>query len=223
MFAGRFDFEHWILRDDATIVFDFHFELIVRQDSAAELKDLRETIRAQPVINIAADVRLKDNRFAPSGEAAAVDEVFHDVTNLGYMGVRRNRISIGQNKTRKRLGMLFENFSKGGEFHNRSIFLLKNIVKVPGIGPRITRRNAGRIASEAGLSMDANGEGRELTADYANDTDGEIERRGARCEPTSYPCNPRNPRFHKGGLLGVKLPPVPRVRLRRSGVDRNTK
>ena len=123
MFAGRFDFEHWILRDDATIVFNFHFELVVRQDSAAELKDLRETIRAQPVINIAADVRLKDNRFAPSGEAAAVDEVFHDVTNLGYMGVRGNGISIGQGKTRKRVGMLFEDLSKGGEFHNRSIFL----------------------------------------------------------------------------------------------------
>ena len=150
MFAGRFDFLHWVLRDDATIVFYFHVELIVREDSAAELEDLREAVRAEPVVDIAADVCLKNHRFVSPGEAAAVDEVFDDVTYLGDVGMRRNDISIWQDKARKRVGMLFEDFSKSGEFHERSIFLFENIVN-----------------SE---------ERRGLTADYADDTDGENER-----------------------------------------------
>ena len=147
MFAGRFDFLHWVLRDDATIVFYFHVELIVREDSAAELEDLREAVRAEPVVDIAADVCLKNHRFVSPGEAAAVDEVFDDVTYLGDVGMRRNDISIWQDKARKRVGMLFEDFSKIGEFHVRSIFLLGHIVN--------------------------SGERRGLTADYADDTDGE--------------------------------------------------
>jgi hypothetical protein len=129
MFAGRFDFEHWILGDETTIVFYFHVELIVRKNAAAELKDFRKAVRAQAVVDIAADVRLKDHRFVSPGEAAAVDEVFYYVTDLGHMGVRGNGVSVRQDKTRKRVGMLFEDFSKCGEFHGRSIFLLKNIVK----------------------------------------------------------------------------------------------
>ena len=130
MFTGRVDFGHRILRDDATIIFYFHVELIVWQDSAAELEDFCETIRAQPVLDIAADVRLKDHRFVPAKETATVDKVFHYMTNLGHVGVRRNRISIGQDKTRKRVGMLSENFSKRSEFHERSIFLNRNTVKL---------------------------------------------------------------------------------------------
>jgi hypothetical protein len=137
IFAGRFDFEHWILRNDATIVFYFHVELIVGQDSAAELKDFRKAVRPQPVLDIAADVRLKDRGFVPAGEAAAIDEVFHHVTNLGHMGMRGNDVSIGEDKTRKRLGILFDGFSKGGEFHVRPIFLHENIVKGGGNSPRI--------------------------------------------------------------------------------------
>jgi hypothetical protein len=158
MFTGRFDFEHWILRDDATIVFYFHVELIVRQDSAAEMKDFREAIRAKPVLDIAADMRLKDNRFVPPREAPAVDEVFHDVTDLGHMGMRWNGISIGQDKTRENVGMLFEDFSKSGEFHNRPIFLLENIVKAAG-----TARE-----SHEWTRM---GRGRELTADDTDEKD----------------------------------------------------
>jgi hypothetical protein len=128
MFAGGFDFEHGVLRDDAAIVFDFHFELIVRQDSAAELQDFCEAVRAESMLDIAADVRLKDDRFVPACQAAAVDEIFHHVTDLGDMGMRRNGISVGQDKTRKRVGMLLENFSKKGKLHERSIFLKRNTV-----------------------------------------------------------------------------------------------
>src|SRR3989440_2302292 len=132
LFTGRLDFKHWILRDDATIVFYFHVELVVRQDSAAELEDLREAVRSQPVIDIAADVRLKDNRFVLPHQTTAVDKVFHHMTNLGHVGVSWNGISIGQDKTRKRVGILFEKFLERGEFHTRSIFLSENIVKASG-------------------------------------------------------------------------------------------
>src|SRR3954447_2979868 len=65
MFTRRSDFAHRILRDDATIVFYFHVQMMVWQDSGAELKDFREAVRAQPVVGIAADVGLKDDRFVP--------------------------------------------------------------------------------------------------------------------------------------------------------------
>jgi hypothetical protein len=129
MFARRFDLAHRILRDDTTVVFYFHFELVVRQDSGAELKDFREAVRAQPVVEIATDVRLKDDRFVLPGKAAAVDKVFHDMTNFSDVGMRGNDIPIGQDKARKRAGMLFEDFSESCEFHGRSVFLLRNIVK----------------------------------------------------------------------------------------------
>lgn len=131
MFAGRFNFYHGILRDDATIIFDLDVELIAWQDAPAELKNFRETIRAEPVLDIAADVRLKHDRFAPAGDTTAVDEVLHEMTHLGHVGMGRNEISIGQDETRKRVGMLFEDLSKSGEFHKRSIFLFRNIIKRP--------------------------------------------------------------------------------------------
>src|SRR5205085_2888025 len=64
-----------------------------------------------------------------SQDAAAIDEVFCDMADLGHMGVRRDVIAIRQNKTRKSARMLFENRSKLREFHPASIFLLRNIVK----------------------------------------------------------------------------------------------
>lgn len=128
MLTRRVDFAHRILRDDATIVFYFHVELLGRQHSGAELKDLRETVGAESVVDIATDVRLKDDRFISSGEAAAVDEVFHDMTNFSDVGMRGNDISVRQDKTGKRAGVLFEDFSESREFHERAIFLYKNIV-----------------------------------------------------------------------------------------------
>ena len=83
------------------------------------------------MLNIAADVRLKDNRFVPAGDTAAVDDVLHQMTDLGHVSVERNEISIGQNKTRERIRMLFEDLSKRGEFHEAFIFLCRNIVKQP--------------------------------------------------------------------------------------------
>lgn len=143
MFAGPFDVDHRVLRDNATIVFYFDVELVVWKDASPELEDLRETIRAQPVLDIAADVRLQDNRFVSAGEPAAIDKIFHHVTNLGHVSMRRNGIAIGEDETRKSVWVLFEDVSKSGEFHERSIFLLKNIVKMEPVrpGPALLRRS----------------------------------------------------------------------------------
>src|SRR6476469_1434105 len=47
VFAGRFHLDDRILRDDATIGFDFDLQLIVRQDAFTKLEDFRETVGAE--------------------------------------------------------------------------------------------------------------------------------------------------------------------------------
>jgi hypothetical protein len=92
--AGRFDCGHRILRDDATIVFDFDLQVIVRQHSFAELEDFGEPIRAQAVAGILADVGLEQGGLFPSGDAPAIDEILRDMTYFRDVGVGRDGVAI---------------------------------------------------------------------------------------------------------------------------------
>ena len=114
MFSGWLYFRDRVLRDHATIVFDFNLQLVVRQDALAELKDLREPIRFQPMPGILSDVGLEQNRLALSRDAAAIDKVFHDMAHFGDMGVRRDKIAIRQDKTREGAGMFFNDGTQIG-------------------------------------------------------------------------------------------------------------
>jgi hypothetical protein len=125
MVAGRLHFRDWILRDDAAIVFDFDLELIVRKDLRAELEDFREAVGLQPMIGILADVGLEQDGFGSAHHPAAIDEIFHDMAHFGHMGVGRNVIAIGQNKTREGIRMLFEHGAEIRELHGESYMPLK--------------------------------------------------------------------------------------------------
>jgi hypothetical protein len=83
MAADELHFRNRILRDDATIVFDLYFDFIVRQHSVTELQDFRKPVRFQPVLRVLPDVGLEQDRFALSDHPAAIDEVLHDVADLG--------------------------------------------------------------------------------------------------------------------------------------------
>jgi hypothetical protein len=125
MCAGRLHFRDRILRHHAAVVFDFDLEFIVRQDLPAELEDFREAVRFQPMINVLADMSLEQDGFALSHHAAAVDEVFQDVADLGDMGVGRDEVAIRQNKTRECIRMLFENGAEIRELHGEIYMPLK--------------------------------------------------------------------------------------------------
>lgn len=108
MLSSELDRFDGILRDDAAIVFHFHLELIVRQDSFSQVQDLPEPIGAQPMIDVLTDVGLEQNRFGLSGHAAAIDEVFHHVPDLCDVGVPRDEVAIRQDKPGEGAWMLFE-------------------------------------------------------------------------------------------------------------------
>ena len=120
-----------VLSDDAAIVFDLDLEPIVGQDALAQLQDFRERAGAQPVIDVCADVSLKHHRFALSGDATAIDEILHDMSYFGEVGMGGDKVAVGQDKTRPGVGILFENGAKMREFHAGSIFPFRNIVKPP--------------------------------------------------------------------------------------------
>jgi hypothetical protein len=125
----RLGVHHRVLGHDAAIVFHFDFEPVVRENLIADLKDLREAIRAKPVISVRANMSLQQDGVAPACNATAIDEAFGDVTDFGHVGVRRNNVAVRQNKTGESVRMGFEDQAKIGKFHRGFIFLLRNIVK----------------------------------------------------------------------------------------------
>lgn len=90
------------------------------------------------MLGVLADMRLQKNRFLSAELPPAVDKVFHDVTNLGYMNVSRNGIAIGQDKTRESSRVLLKSQS---EFVQSHVFLYSciGILSTPF---RITVRKA---------------------------------------------------------------------------------
>jgi hypothetical protein len=81
------------------------------------------------MLNVPANVRLEQNRLNLSGDATAIDELFRNVSNFGYMRMGRDVIAIRENKTREAFRMLFENGEEIREFHLASIFPFRNIIK----------------------------------------------------------------------------------------------
>jgi len=69
------------------------------------------------MLNVATDVRLEQNRFILSADAATIDEVLHHVSDFRDVGVRWNITSVRQNKTRESFWMLLKRLSKVKEFH----------------------------------------------------------------------------------------------------------
>jgi len=117
MIAGRFDRGHRILSDNATIIFDFDLEIIVRQDSFAELEDFCEPIRAQAMIGVEADVGLEHDGLVPCGDASAIDKMLRHMTHFGDVGVGRDGIAIRQDETGEGIRVSLESSPEIREFH----------------------------------------------------------------------------------------------------------
>ena len=99
--SGRPHILDWILRHDAAIIFHLYLELIVRHDPLAQLQDLGERARGQPVIRVLANMSLEDHAFALPDQSTAIDEVLHDMADLGHVSVERNGIALRQDKMRE--------------------------------------------------------------------------------------------------------------------------
>ena len=103
-----FHFLDRVLSDDTAIVFHFDFKLVVRQDALAKRENLGKPIRPEPMLEIASDVRLQQDRLTPARHSAAIDEALYHVPDFSDVGMRRNKIAIRQNKTRGGGWKLFE-------------------------------------------------------------------------------------------------------------------
>jgi len=60
------------------------------------------------MFDIIADVGLEQYFLFVTGHAATIDEVSHNMTHFGYMGMGGDIIAIGQDKPKKSSGMLSE-------------------------------------------------------------------------------------------------------------------
>jgi hypothetical protein len=106
--ARRFRLHNRILRNDTAVVFDVHIQGWIRNHALPQCQDLREPIGPQPMVGIVANVCLQNDLLFPSGQAAAIDKIFHDVPDFGDMRVDRNVSSIGQKKSRVEIGMFLQ-------------------------------------------------------------------------------------------------------------------
>ena len=128
--ASCFETFDRILRGDAAIPFHLHLQIVVRQDAFTQSEDGSHFARVEPVILIAVIYpKLQNSGFAFSNRPAAIDKIFLHVTDLGEMEMGRNAIPIRQDEPREFIRLRFENRLQLMQFHVRSIFLYRNVVK----------------------------------------------------------------------------------------------
>ena len=95
-----------VLSYNTAIVFDFHVELVIRQNTFAKFQNPGESIRTKPVFRIAPDMCLQQHLFFLAGLTTAIDELSYHVTNFGYVRVSWDIIAIWQDKSGKCRRML---------------------------------------------------------------------------------------------------------------------
>ena len=114
-FVGALRIFDGILRHDATVVFHFHVQIIVREHFIAEIENLRESASSQAMIYVVRHIGLeKASVDFIVDSAAAIDKAFRDVTHFRDMEVRRDRIAVRQDKTRERGGLSAQDFLQLG-------------------------------------------------------------------------------------------------------------
>jgi hypothetical protein len=95
MLAFKSGFCDRVLSYNTAIIFDFHVQSVIRQNTRAELQNPGESIGTKPVFRIAPDVCLQQHLFFFAGFTTAIDELSYHVTDFGYVGVSRDTIPIG--------------------------------------------------------------------------------------------------------------------------------
>jgi len=106
-----------VLSYDTAIIFDFHVQLVTRQNTFAKFQNPGESIRPKPVFGIASDMCLQQHLFFFAGFTTAIDELSYHVTDFGYVGVSRDIIPIGQDKSGKRRRVLADEIFQSAQFH----------------------------------------------------------------------------------------------------------
>lgn len=84
-----------VLSYNTTIIFDFHVQSVIRQNTFAKFQNPGESIGTEPVFRIAPDMCLQQHLFFFAGFATAIDELSYNMTDFGYVGVGRDTIPIG--------------------------------------------------------------------------------------------------------------------------------
>lgn len=123
MLAVHFRSSNWILRYNATIVFDLDVEIGIQDNRGSEFEDAGEAIRPKPVLDVFADMRLQDDYFLAAGLAAAIDEVSYDVPDLGQVRVKWDGVAVWEKKAREAFWMCFRGSLQVGKFHAQWIYI----------------------------------------------------------------------------------------------------
>ena len=112
-----------VLRNDAAIPFQFHLELIARQDGSAEIENVGKPPGLESMVEILRDVSLQDARFAFAEGAAAIDELFRDMTDFSDVKMRRYLLAARQDKSGKRFRLRAEESFQFAKLHD-GIYIL---------------------------------------------------------------------------------------------------
>ena len=112
-----------VLRDDAAIPFQFHFELIARQNGSAEIENIGKPPGLKSMIEILRDVSLQDARFAVAEGAAAIDELLCDMPDFRDVKMRRDLFAARQDKTGERFRLRAEESFEFAKLHD-AIYIL---------------------------------------------------------------------------------------------------
>src|SRR5205085_4995550 len=99
---------HWILRDHATIVFDFDVQTERRQHLISQAQDFEQAIRREPVLGIFADMRLENNRISFAKLTSTINKPLRDITHFSHVGMSRDELLIRQHEPSETRAMLFK-------------------------------------------------------------------------------------------------------------------
>ena len=94
MLTVDFRVRNRVLRHNTAVVFDLDIKSVARQDSFPEFENPSESIGAESVFGVSSDMCLQQDLFFSARLTAAVDKVSYHVTDLSYMRMNRNVISI---------------------------------------------------------------------------------------------------------------------------------
>ena len=87
------------LRDRVVVIFDFHLEIVVRQDAFTERQDLRHFAGIEPVVSVVVThPELQYTAFRLPNRASTVDKVLRIVPDLSQVEMGRDLITVRQDK-----------------------------------------------------------------------------------------------------------------------------
>ena len=109
--------EHWKLRDESVLVFDFHLEVIALKKRRRQIQHSCQFSRSKAVIHIICHPGLEGTRRDLAHRASAIDEPFVHPARLCDVCMRRNPPAIGKNERQLVAGMFLQMIFEFAQFH----------------------------------------------------------------------------------------------------------